>query len=620
MTRSTAILLSPPWPLFNRPSIQLGALTAYARFHGPKIPIEPVHAYLDVASAVGYRRAEAIARHSWLAEAILSPALFPEMTDPVRDFFQRRARSESALRGEPFDELAAEAKGAFDTVLDAIEPDGALLVGISVCLCQWTAAFYAAHRLRQRHGVVPVVLGGSLMASQSASSLMSAFSCIDAIVVGEGERPLVHLLHHLAGGKPMAEVTHPSILVRGQPDSSGLKFDQLPDLAALPEPEFDEYFHRLGRLPSAKQFFPILPVEASRGCWWRRVTMDGAGRGCAFCNLNGQWSGYRAKSSKAVAKEVDRLTDRHRLVEIAFTDNALPPGKTGELAGALKELNKDLSLFGEVRAAVAPRDLAALARAGMSEIQVGIESLATSLLKKMNKGVRAIENMAVMRACEALGVRNGGNLIVQFPGSDDADVNETLRVIEAACVYAPLKAVRFWLGLGSPVWGNPKAYGIRAVMNHPDYRWLLPERIRREIPLPSQGYRGDVGDQQRRWKPVRERLARWASEYARLHAGPRPEPILSYRDGGNFLLIRHRRLEGPPRIHRLVGISRRVYLACRQPRHIDSLLPLISGADRQQMEAFLSDLASKGILFRESDYVLSLAVRSSATAACRDAD
>ena len=44
--------------------------------------------------------------------------------------------------------------------------------------------------------------------------------------------------------------------------------------------------------------------------------------------------------------------------------------------------------------------------AGMTEVQVGIESLSSKLLKKMSKGTTAIQNLEIMKNCEALGLQN----------------------------------------------------------------------------------------------------------------------------------------------------------------------------------------------------------------------
>jgi len=46
-------LVSPPWPLYTRPSIQLGTLKAFVRSRFPNIGVRSHHLYLQVAEAIG---------------------------------------------------------------------------------------------------------------------------------------------------------------------------------------------------------------------------------------------------------------------------------------------------------------------------------------------------------------------------------------------------------------------------------------------------------------------------------------------------------------------------------------------------------------------------------------
>lgn len=266
-------------------------------------------------------------------------------------------------------------------------------------------------------------------------------------------------------------------------------------------------------MDGAPSLFPTLPVEVSRGCWWRD-TAGGAGRGCAFCNLSRQWAGYRAKTPRRAAAEIDILTERYRTLSLALTDNLLPVRCAPALGRELGALEKDLQLFGELRATTPAGTLAALRAAGMDTAQVGIEALSSRLLARLNKGTTAVRNLEIMRDCEALGIRHESNLILGFPGSDDRDVAETLRVLAfAAAAFRPLKCVRFWLGAGSTVWAEPRRFGIRAVSRHPRYGVLFPRDVARAVDFPVKSYRGDRQAQQRRWRPVEAAVRRWRRHY-----------------------------------------------------------------------------------------------------------
>ena len=63
-------LVSTPWPLYNRPSIQLGALKAYLQQEFPKLQVHTLHLYLKVAESIGYKLYRAISERTWLAETV----------------------------------------------------------------------------------------------------------------------------------------------------------------------------------------------------------------------------------------------------------------------------------------------------------------------------------------------------------------------------------------------------------------------------------------------------------------------------------------------------------------------------------------------------------------------
>jgi hypothetical protein len=227
----------------------------------------------------------------------------------------------------------------------------------------------------------------------------------------------------------------------------------------------------------------------------------------------------------------------------------------------------------------------------------------------LRKGTTAIQNIELMKWCEALGLVNLSNLIVYFPGSSQTDVGETLANIPFAHPFRPPKVVPFWLGLGSPVWRNPRAYGLKAVFNHPAYGRILPQEIYQNVPLMHQAYRGDLGLQKRLWRPVIEAVKTWQKNYDAARADPLEGPILTYRDGGDFMIIRDNRSGIRAETHRLVSLSRSIYLFCARHRSLSQIREVFQGPSLDQIVEFLNLMVQKKLMFREKDQYLSLAVR-----------
>jgi ribosomal peptide maturation radical SAM protein 1 len=604
------ILVSTPWALYNRPSIQLGALKAYLRSCFPGLDVQAFHLYLQVAERIGYGLYQAISERTWLAETVYAALLFPERSAEIKKVFSREGAGDPVTRKTDFEALTSRVREVSEAVINGIDWGNSELIGFSISLCQLTSGLYFIRRIKQGFPDLKIVVGGSTFAGDSARGLLEAFSEVDFVVNGEGELPLGGLVDHIRHSGGIEGIPHiPGLLGReGAPAPGPVSFCQMQDLGGLPLPDYDDYFNLLKTFRPEKTFFPTLCAEISRGCWWGQRRGPGGHTGCAFCNLNLQWEGYRSKGVAQAVSEIDHLTSRYKLLSVAITDNLLPVNKSTEIFQQLGGLNKDLYLFGEIRATTPRRVLEAMRAGGVREIQIGIEALSSSLLVKLNKGTTAIQNLEIMKHCEELGIKNVSNIILCFPGSDEQDVAETLHTLEFAFPFRPLRFVQFWLGLGSPVWSDPCAYGLRAVFNHRYYSALFPPDISASMRFIIQDYRGNLGYLKKIWQPVKSKMRAWKKAYAELHRVASCGPTLSYRDGRDFLIIRQRRIGGEPLTHRLVGTSRAIYLFCRTHRTLRSILGHFPGAGEEQICRFLTMMVDKRLMFEEKRKYLSLAV------------
>jgi len=607
-------LVSAPWPLYNRPSIQLGALKAYLDKNLPEIKTHAHYLYLTFAARLGYALYETISTGMWRAEVPFAALLFPEKKDEAARFLAARLKGTPFYRSLDPASLSGRLTEISRCLLDEIKWDDYLMVGISACLGQLTSSIYFAYEIRKRAPDSIIVLGGSACAGKMGLSIVKTFPVIDCVVNGEGERPLLALIQQATEGRKPASTPLKGVVTR-QTKPEEIDAAQISDLDTLPLPDFSEYFSDLASLEAKKHFIPRLPIEASRGCWWKGASRSSlpakTQRGCAFCNLNLQWSGYRAKSTGKIRQEIYALALRHRTLSMSFMDNSIPYTKDVRLFEEISSIGVDLRLFCEIRAGVSLGVLKSMARAGVHEVQAGIEALSTSLLKKLNKGTTALDNIELMRNCESLETMSlNGNLIMEFPLSDQKDVDETLRTMDFSFPFLPPKGISFWLGFGSPAWSNPMAFNITRTGNHPFYRHLFPKKVLAGLVLMIQGYRADKSLQKKLWAPVRKKLAQWAESYDSLHTGRLHEPILSHQDGGGFLIIRQRRPGNAHMIHRLEGASRRIYLFCESQRSLSEILGFSDGIAHDKVLAFLRMMEDKRLMFSEGDRYLALSLKA----------
>jgi ribosomal peptide maturation radical SAM protein 1 len=606
----SVVLVSTPWPIFNRPSIQLGTLKSYLKSQFPELEVVAHHFYLKVAESIGYKLYHAISERTWPAETVYAALLYPERSKSIEKLFFRKAKGKPLLRDVDFKDLTKRVAEVSDEFIDNENWNNFGIAGFSICLCQLTSAMYFIRRMKQNFPDLPIVVGGSMFTGSSSNRLFKVFPEIDFVINGEGELPLSRLIRNLKNSpRTVDNLLIPGIVTAKEMNiESRVGFSQLEDLEDIPVPDYDDYFSLLKSFKPDKTFFPTLPAEISRGCWWQKSTTGGKHSGCAFCNLNLQWEGYRSKNAKQVTAEIDHLTSRYRSLSVAFMDNLIPLKMSGEIFSKLSKLEKDFRLFCEIRATTKRLVLESMERAGVQEVQVGIEALSTRLLKKLNKGTTAIQNLEIMKNCEELGIVNTSNLILHFPGSDSDDVKETLQNLDFAMYFRPMRFVHFWLGLGSPVWQNPKDFGIKAVFNHPNYATLFPPEIYRQMVFMIQAYRGDLGYQRKLWQSVKRKVREWKKTYDEIHNGHVYSPVLGYRDGRDFLIIRQRRLSADPITHRLEGMSREIYLFCGHHHSLKRILQQFPKVTEDKLIPFLKMMVDKKLMFEENRKYLSLAV------------
>jgi len=587
-------LVSMPWAIFNRPSVQLGALKSYLEAHSA-VKVRTFHPYLGVARVLGSELYHFISGNVWICEALYSAILFPGQR-----LRARRVVAEEAGKGEnriplDFDATCAQLETHLAGWAAATDWQQYDLIGFSVCFNQLLATLAAVTYLKKQHPRLRIVLGGSSCHSDFAPALLKNFP-VDFMISGEGEATLLNLCAYLAGQTPSLEDNIFRVQVPGgQGTGGGCK--QL-DVAGLPCPDYNDYFREMEAQFGQEPFMPVIPVEFSRGCWWRK---------CTFCNLNLQWRGYRFKPADKMAAEVLALAGRHKVLDFVFTDNALPPHDAVAFFATMADTGLDFRFFAEIRADYRGRAMEISRRGGLTSVQVGIEAMSNSLLVKMVKGVTVMDNLAVMKDALANGVVLDGNLIIEFPGSSSEEVRETLVNLDFAFPFHPLTTAAFFLGHGSPVDEAPKNYGIRARTMHHQAARLFPAGIGAELTLLIKGFRGDRAGQRKLWAPVQAKVKRWRQYHRSRNKMERL--LLCYRDGGDFLIIRQELPDKKVLHHRLRGISRQIYLACEEISDLPGLTGMFPSFTRQQIEKFLDDLVAKRLVFREQERFLALAVR-----------
>jgi ribosomal peptide maturation radical SAM protein 1 len=591
-TTPKVALVSMPWPIFNRPSLQLATLKSTVEEQST-CQVDCFHLYLNIAKAIGIETYARIARSGWAGEALFAPLLFPEMKSRAEKLFRQSLPKKDPAIGD-FEKLVDCLEETIAAWLQTTKIHNYNLLGLSVCFFQLLPSLYLASRLKEKHPEVPIVFGGSSCSGKVGVSLFANFPQIDYLIDGEGEALLVHLCRYLVGS---AKALPKAILSRGNCHKTAVETPKV-TLNDLPYPNYSSYFNEIRKIFPEQLFIPVLPIEFSRGCWWNR---------CSFCNLNLQWPDYRFKKGERMVAEVIFLAKTHGCLQFAFADNALPPHEADLFFEGISATRMDFDFFAEIRGITDRPRLQKYGQAGLKTVQIGIEALSTTLLTKMAKGTAVIDNIAAMKIASGCSIHLEGNLITEFPGTTAEEIAETLVNLDFVLPFAPLQAATFFLGFNSPMYARPKEFAIKAILPHGKNQKLIPEKILSRMTTISNSYRGDRKRQRKLWKPVVEKLQVWQNFHQK-RTGKASHP-LHYRDGNTFLLITQELASGTLLRHRLKNLSRDIYLFCQTPQTIPAILAAFPSISLPILVRFIDELHAKRLMFREGDRILSLAIR-----------
>jgi len=264
---------------------------------------------------------------------------------------------------------------------------------------QLLPAFELAGMLRRALPEVKLVAGGGMLTSwrTELEQVTDALAPFDHLVFGPGEEVLLQLAQ---GGETQRFFLEDSSCLSFEPDFSGLP------VAAYLSPE------------------PVLPVTASRGCYWQR---------CLFCpEAVAPTHPYCSCVPSEVPDLLLALADRWQVRHFHFTDNALPVPVLQALAARREEL-AGLSWYGFVRfeAALAePQLVDNLAAAGCSMLQLGLESGSQTVLDHLGKGTSITTAAVVLETLRQAGIATYVYVMFGVPDETDEDRRATLRFLE----------------------------------------------------------------------------------------------------------------------------------------------------------------------------------------------
>jgi len=224
----------------------------------------------------------------------------------------------------------------------------------------------------------------------------------------------------------------------------------------------------------------------------------------------------------------------------------------------------------------------------------------------MRKGVRAVQNVNVLRWSLYYGIDVSWNLIWGFPGETERDYAVQAAVIPHLLhLQPPSSADRIWLERFSPLFTGNGTREIHDRTPERSYSYIYPENIDLGRVAYFFDYHVDDGLPDTAYADVRRAVSAWSSAW--LEDQP---PTLTYWSAPHFVQIRDQRQPGNRGTYTFEDTLADLYLACTDRpttaaavrRKLDLRLPV------EEVHEIFAEFQQRGLMFVDGRLALALAL------------
>ncbi|MFO1401613.1 MAG: radical SAM protein [Steroidobacteraceae bacterium] len=323
-------------------------------------------------------------------------------------------------------------------------------------------AFRIAQSIKQASPALTTVLGGGYCNTELRSmDEPRVFDYFDFVTLDAGERPLLALIEHLRGERPIERLvrtyTRERHYVDFQEPDIAFSDSGTPTYAGLP---LDDYLSLLDLLNPMHRLWSDgrwNKLTVAHGCYWKK---------CSFCDVNLDYiSRYDLAATDVLVDRIESLVRETGQTGFHFVDEAAPPKALKSLANALLQRQLSISWWGNIRfeKSFTAELCRLLAESGCIAVTGGLEVASDRLLGLMKKGVSVEQVARVTRAFSDAGILVHAYLMYGFPTQtvqDTVDALEYVRQLFAAgCIQSGFFH-RFTCTVHSPVGRHPEQYGV----------------------------------------------------------------------------------------------------------------------------------------------------------------
>lgn len=608
MSNVTVHLISMPWAYPTRTPIQLGCLKAYvdkAFKNNKRVSTYTYSAFLTILLNVfGENFMTAYNEINSLDSAVeifYQQIFFKNYTSSKNKIIISKILKNIKLDN---DILHLLYKSTIEFIEKELVPkfkrEGINIIGFTMDFNQVYSSLVCAKHLAKYYNDrnLLFVYGGTSANLRATLQVFKKFKVRHLVVKGEGEVKLKKIIDNclMNGPDNLPDLSPAGIYnIKGIDSESYFRHKvgremQISSINTLPPPAYDEYFKSFDKYnikgKACNKSDLALHIEGSRGCTGR----------CDFCSDPSVWGGYRVKDHKKIIDQTRYLMKKHRVNNVFFT--SVCDIWASLFADNVIKNNICINFDMELRSKHPESFFTKLALAGCKSVMLGIDSLSSTLLKKMNKGVSLMDNLQALKYLNELQIYNcSPNIMINHPKSTLSDVEETKSVFKHIPHFNALCFTYFH-------WSeNSLLYNQLDVSHKKDLVLANPEN------LPEDVLKYSVGNMYRLRCNLNSKVASaWDKLVDWYKKQQKTEHYMNViRISESTLLIKDGRYGNYKEII-LNGDKAIIYNKCHKSQTIDNLVGE-TGLNIKNISKIIDELKKKFILIEVDDRFLSLALR-----------
>ncbi len=320
-------------------------------------------------------------------------------------------------------------------IIDVIKKDSPLLVGIPAYTVEYQSVMDLITNIKEKVDTKIVV--GGVHATLKPEDFLFEGSPVDFAICGDGETPLLKLFKSLSNNDETYKNVEGVAFYHSRAKqliTNGSYVEE--DLSKYPMPDYSKLDMNFYTRPTTTHIRFLLlsgiQIFTSRGCPYN----------CEFCAVgflrkkNKKAAQMRYRSIDQVIEELALLRKNYKIDCFYVLDDCFMTKKERTIEFCEKLIKKDLGMIwgAETRANfLKEKDedvLRLMKKAGLVQLDFGIESGSPAMLKKINKQLSIDQIRTAVKLCKKNGIRTYANIMYNLPNETEEDVRLTNQLLE----------------------------------------------------------------------------------------------------------------------------------------------------------------------------------------------